>query len=216
MRASDRSFSGFDKLVLNLDQALRTLVPGSTAAQRPNPAEAQEATSLEGAAAEHAAGLMRINHTGEICAQALYQGQALTARLPQVRASMEQAAREESDHLAWCESRLKELGSRPSLLNPLWYGKSFGLGAVAGLAGDKWSLGFVAETENQVCEHLRDHLQRLPESDQRSKAILQQMLVDEGKHQTQAKAAGGAELPLPVKGLMAAMARVMKTTVYRI
>jgi ubiquinone biosynthesis monooxygenase Coq7 len=208
--------NGIDKLILNLDQALRTLVPGTTVAERKNPAAAEAATRLEETAASHAAGLMRINHTGEICAQALYQGQALTARLPEVRTSMEQAAREEGDHLAWCESRLTELGSRPSLLNPLWYGMSFGLGAVAGLAGDRWSLGFVAETEHQVCAHLREHLEQLPTDDRRSKAILEQMLVDEGKHETQARDAGGAALPAPVKSAMTAMARVMKTTVYKI
>jgi ubiquinone biosynthesis monooxygenase Coq7 len=136
--------------------------------------------------------------------------------LPEVRAGMEQAAREEGDHLAWCEIRLTELGSRPSLLNPLWYGMSFGLGAIAGLAGDKWSLGFVAETEQQVCAHLREHLARLPVDDQRSKAILEQMLVDEGKHAAQAREAGGAALPAPIKSVMSAMARVMKSAVYRI
>jgi ubiquinone biosynthesis monooxygenase Coq7 len=208
--------NGIDKLILNLDQALRTLVPGTTVAERANPAAAEASTRLDDTAATHAAGLMRINHTGEICAQALYQGQALTAQLPEVRAGMEQAAREEGDHLAWCESRLTELGSRPSLLNPLWYGMSFGLGAIAGLAGDRWSLGFVAETENQVCEHLRDHLTQLPADDQRSKAILRQMLVDEGKHETQAREAGGMELPSPIKNAMTLMARVMKTTVYKI
>lgn len=223
MNSSDRSYSGIerglsgiDKFIVNVDQALRTLVPGATAAQRPSPASAVPSSDLAPAAASHVAGLMRINHTGEICAQALYQGQALTAHMPEVRASMEQAAREESDHLAWCESRLAELGDRPSVLNPLWYGMSFGLGALAGLAGDKWSLGFVAETENQVCDHLRDHLKQMPEDDQRSKAILQQMMVDEGSHETQARAAGGAELPAPVKGAMTLMARVMKTAVYRI
>jgi ubiquinone biosynthesis monooxygenase Coq7 len=208
--------NGIDKLILNLDQALRTVVPGTTVAERPNPASTQASMRLDEPATSHAAGLMRINHTGEICAQALYQGQALTARLPEVRSGMEQAAREEGDHLAWCESRLTELGSRPSLLNPLWYGMSFGLGAIAGLAGDRWSLGFVAETENQVCSHLREHLAQLPADDQRSKAILQQMLVDEGQHETQARQAGGADLPSPIKSAMTVMARVMKTTVYKI
>ena len=159
---------------------------------------------------------MRINHTGEVCAQALYQGQALTARLADVRESMEHAASEEVDHLAWCEQRLTELNSRPSLLNPLWYSMSFGLGAVAGMAGDKWSLGFVAETENQVCEHLEEHLEKLPENDQRSKAILEQMIVDERKHGETAKAAGGADLPLPIRHIMAGLSQVMKKTVYRV
>jgi ubiquinone biosynthesis monooxygenase Coq7 len=208
--------SPIDTLILQLDQALRTLVPGTVTAARPNPADATQAAWLEPAAQRHAAGLMRINHTGEVCAQALYQGQALTAKLPEVRSSMEAAAQEEVDHLQWCESRLQELDSRPSLLNPLWYGMSFGLGALAGLAGDKWSLGFVAETEQQVCKHLEEHLQQLPADDDRSRRILEQMHTDEGKHASAAQAAGAAELPDPVRGAMAAMAKVMKATVYRI
>jgi 3-demethoxyubiquinol 3-hydroxylase len=205
-----------DTLILQLDQALRTLVPGTVTAARPNPADTAQAVSMEPAAQRHAAGLMRINHTGEVCAQALYQGQALTAQLPEVRSSMEAAAQEEVDHLQWCESRLQELDSRPSLLNPLWYGMSFGLGALAGLAGDKWSLGFVAETEQQVCKHLEEHLQQLPAEDDRSRRILEQMHADEGRHASTARAAGAAELPAPVRGTMAAMAKVMKATVYRI
>lgn len=205
-----------DNLIIQLDQALRTLVPGSVQASRPNPAETAAAPELSAAETQHAAGLMRINHTGEVCAQALYQGQALTARLPEVRGSMEHAAKEECDHLAWCETRLDELDSRPSLLNPLWYGMSFGLGALAGLAGDKWSLGFVAETEKQVCKHLEEHLQALPAADDRSRRILEQMHSDEGRHATVAIESGAAALPAPVKAAMGLMARVMKTTVYRI
>lgn len=205
-----------DTLIIQADQALRTLVPGSVSAARANPAGSTASATLDTAGRTHAAGLMRINHTGEVCAQALYQGQALTARLPEVRASMEQAAAEEVDHLSWCEDRLRELDSRPSLLNPLWYGMSFGLGALAGLAGDKWSLGFVAETEHQVCKHLQDHLNSLPAEDDRSKAILQQMLVDEGRHESMARAAGAADLPAPVQQAMTLMARIMKSTVYRI
>jgi ubiquinone biosynthesis monooxygenase Coq7 len=205
-----------DQLILNLDQALRTLVPGSTMASRPNPAESVENIELDATGTKHAAGLMRINHTGEVCAQALYQGQALTAKLPEVRSSMEQAAIEETDHLNWCEARLEELGSRPSLLNPLWYGMSFGIGAIAGLAGDKWSLGFVAETEKQVCKHLEEHLNTLPQQDQRSRSILAQMKIDEDKHASTAREAGGAELPQPVKQAMTLMADVMKAAVYRI
>lgn len=205
-----------DTLILQADQALRTLVPGSVAAVRPSPAEAVEDAALDDAGRRHAAALMRINHCGEVCAQALYQGQALTARLPEVGENMEQAAAEEVDHLAWCETRLEELGSRPSLLNPLWYGMSFGLGAVAGLAGDRWSLGFVAETERQVCEHLREHLASLPAEDVRSRRILEQMHEDEGHHATTAIEAGAAELPLPVRQAMKLMARVMKTATYRI
>jgi ubiquinone biosynthesis monooxygenase Coq7 len=205
-----------DTLILQADQALRTLVPGSVSAARVNPAKATPAADLDAAARSHAAGLMRINHTGEVCAQALYQGQALTAKLPEVRLSMEHAAAEEVDHLGWCEDRLRELDSSPSVLNPLWYGLSFGLGALAGIAGDKWSLGFVAETEKQVCEHLQEHLASLPEQDGKSKRILEQMLVDEGRHASAAMEAGAAELPLPIKQGMALMARVMKTAVYRI
>lgn len=211
-----RHLSPVDNLLLQFDQALRTLVPGSSQAGRDYPANARIETELEDRQRRHAAGLMRINHTGEVCAQALYQGQALTARLENVRQSMEQAAGEEVDHLAWCEQRLSELDSRPSLFNPLWYAMSFGLGAAAGLAGDKWSLGFVAETENQVCEHLEDHLQKLPESDQKSRAILEQMITDERQHGETARLAGGAGLPFPVRQAMAALSQVMKKTVYRL
>lgn len=205
-----------DTLIVQADQALRTLVPGSVSAARVNPARATPAAELDATARAHAAGLMRINHTGEVCAQALYQGQALTARLPQVRQSMEHAAAEEVDHLSWCEDRLRELDSHPSLLNPLWYGMSFGLGALAGVAGDKWSLGFVAETEKQVCEHLQEHLAALPAQDVKSQQILEQMLLDERQHADTAMAAGAAVLPEPVKQGMALMAKVMKTAVYRI
>jgi len=208
--------ASIDNLVLQLDRALRTLVPGTVAAARPNPAATTEAAALAPGAKRHAAGLMRINHTGEVCAQALYQGQALTAQLPEVRGNMEAAAREEIDHLHWCEERLAELDSHPSILNPLWYGLSFGVGALAGLAGDKWSLGFVAETEQQVCRHLDEHLQALPEDDERSRCILQQMKEDEGKHASTAVAAGAAPLPAPVKAAMALMAQVMKAAVYRV
>lgn len=205
-----------DNLIVNFDQALKTLVPGSVHARRRNPAADKPEPDLEAADRKHVAGLMRINHTGEVCAQALYQGQALTAQLPEVRDSMNHAAQEEIDHLSWCEQRLGELDSRPSLLNPVWYGLSFGLGAAAGLAGDRWSLGFVAETEKQVCRHLEDHLEKLPGEDGKSQAILGQMLEDEGRHAVNAQAAGAAELPAPVKGAMTAMAKVMKTTTYRV
>ena len=204
-----------DDLIMNFDQALKTLVPGSVHANRGNPG-ANGSVDLDEGERKHTAGLMRINHTGEVCAQALYQGQALTARLPEVRDSMQHAAEEEIDHLSWCEDRLVELDSRPSLFNPVWYGLSFGLGAVAGLAGDKWSLGFVAETEKQVCKHLEDHLEKIPEQDEKSRAILTQMLEDEGRHAENADAAGAAELPLPIKGAMGLMATVMKATTYKI
>ncbi len=216
-RLKDRShFNAADRLVMQLDQALRTLIPGSVQAARPSPAENLQDAELDKADRQHAAGLMRINHTGEVCAQALYQGQALTARLADVRESMDQAAAEEVDHLAWCEQRLQELDSRGSYFNTAWYAMSFGLGAAAGLAGDRWSLGFVAETEDQVCEHLRDHLDRLPPEDQKSRAVLSQMVIDEQAHGDSARAAGGAELPPPVKAGMQLMSRFMKGISYRL
>ncbi|MES9989411.1 MAG: 2-polyprenyl-3-methyl-6-methoxy-1,4-benzoquinone monooxygenase, partial [Candidatus Thiodiazotropha endolucinida] len=161
-----------------------------------------------------AARLMRINHTGEVCAQALYQGQALTAELPQIRDTMERAAQEENDHLAWCETRLNELDNRKSLLNPFWYAGSFMIGAAAGLAGDKWSLGFVAETEHQVEAHLNDHMQRIPAQDQKSLAILEQMKEDEIHHATVALEAGGANLPAPIKAAMKVTSKLMTKSVF--
>lgn len=205
-----------DQLIVQFDQALRTLVPGSSTARRSSPANTVVEQELSADERRKAASLMRINHTGEVCAQALYQGQALTAKLPDIRHAMEEAAQEEVDHLAWCEQRLQQLDSRGSVLNPAWYAMSFGLGAAAGLAGDKWSLGFVAETEEQVCEHLRDHLQQLPEKDGKSKAVLQQMLTDEKQHGDTARQAGGANLPMPIKLAMKAMSVVMKKAAYRI
>jgi len=212
-----RQLSGLDKLVLNLDQAVRTLLPGAARHSRPSPAETTPGEQdLAADQRRHSAGLMRINHTGEVCAQALYQGQAATARLRDVREAMEHAAVEEEDHLAWCEERLRELGSHTSLLNPLFYAASFGIGAAAGLVGDKWSLGFVAATEHQVCKHLREHLQALPGDDERSRAILQQMLEDEAAHATRALEAGGVDFPAPVKAAMTALSKVMTATTYRV
>ncbi|MDC1435667.1 2-polyprenyl-3-methyl-6-methoxy-1,4-benzoquinone monooxygenase [Gammaproteobacteria bacterium] len=205
-----------DNLIDNFDQALRTLNPGTASANRPNPAASAKENELDQIALKHSAGLMRINHTGEICAQALYQGQALTAKLPEVREKMALAAAEETDHLSWCEDRLSELNDRPSLFNPIWYAMSFGIGATAGILGDKWSLGFVAETEHQVCEHLNEHLNELPEQDEKSKAILEQMLIDEGQHAAMAEQAGAAILPQAVKTSMTIMSQVMKKTAYRL
>ena len=162
------------------------------------------------------AGLMRINHSGEVCAQALYAGQAATARHDETRDAMQLAADEEIDHLAWCEDRLRELDSRPSILNPFWYAGSFAIGAIAGIAGDRWSLGFVKETEKQVEAHLEDHLERLPEGDGRSQAILDQMKKDEAKHAEMAEAAGARDLPPPIQSAMAFTASIMKTLAYRI
>lgn len=213
---SKQHLSSIDKFLIQFDQALRTCAPGAAQGRRQSPAADLTEAELNKDERKHVAGLMRINHTGEVCAQALYQGQAATAKLDEVRQSMEHAADEEIDHLAWCDERLKQLDSRPSVLNPLWYGLSYGLGAAAGLAGDKWSLGFVAETESQVCEHLEHHQQELPAADQKSHAILDQMISDEREHGESAKKAGGAELPLPLKHAMSLMSVVMKKTTYRL
>jgi 3-demethoxyubiquinol 3-hydroxylase len=211
-----RQYSLLDRLIGNADQALRTLVPGAAQAYRGNPSSLREEQDLNDSERRHAAGLMRINHTGEVCAQALYQGQALTARLPEVRDAMDEAAREEVDHLVWCEERLKELDSRTSVLNPLFYGLSLGIGAAAGKISDKVSLGFVAATEDQVCKHLTSHLGSLPLQDDKSKAILLQMLEDEARHATTALKAGGYTFPLPVKLAMSALSKVMTTAAYRV
>ena len=208
--------SVIDQLLIQFDQALRTCVPGTTEANRESPAANADEMELSNLEKQHAAGLMRINHTGEVCAQALYQGQATTALLGEVRKSMEQAAEEEVDHLAWCEQRLTELNSRPSVLNFLWYALSFGLGAAAGLAGDRWSLGFVAETEHQVCEHLEDHLSKLPKQDNKSRAILEQMIADEKHHEETARQAGGLEPPIAIRQAMNTMSQLMKKTTYHI
>ena len=202
-----------DKLIALFDAGLRTVFAPAVAA-RPNPAAAQPDAALTSAQKKNVAGLMRINHVGEICAQALYEGQALTARNVEVRAALEQAAREETDHLAWCESRINELGGRKSLLNPLWYGGAFTLGAAAGALGDRWNLGFLAETERQVEAHLDEHLDRLPAEDGRSRAILAQMKEDEARHAQTALDHGGARLPAPVKAAMKLAAQAMKRTAY--
>ena len=208
-----RQYTGIDKLISSFDQALRSLVPGVTSAQRPNPSNDVE-TQLAVSEARHVAGLMRVNHSGEVCAQALYHGQALTAKLPNVRREMEFAAIEEQDHLAWCEDRLKELDSHTSLFNPVWYGLSFGMGALAGLAGDQYSLGFVAETERQVSLHLQQHIRQLPPQDDRSRKILVQMNQDELQHRDTALNAGGVDLPIPVKITMTAISKLMTKTSY--
>ena len=213
-----RQLTSLDRALASLDNALRTVVPGVTrTARSPSglPADTSGEEQLPVEQRRHVAGLMRINHTGEVCAQALYQGQATTARLPHVRHAMEEAAREEEDHLAWCEGRLRELDDMPSRLNPIFYAMSFGLGALAGAAGDRWSLGFVAETEQQVVRHLDSHLAEVPLSDQRTRAILEQMRTDELKHAVTAEDAGGSPLPPPVKTAMTLMSEVMKFTTYR-
>ena len=209
-----RNYSPLDHLLTQLDKAVRTVFGSPPVTERSNPAEAQPEADLNTGERRLVAGLMRVNHAGEVSAQALYQGQALCARLGEVRSKLERAAMEENDHLAWCEKRLKELDSHTSLLNPLWYAGSFTIGALAGMAGDKWSLGFLVETEKQVVRHLDKHLERLPSKDQKSRAILEQMKEDETHHATTALQAGSAELPQPVKQLMRLTSKIMTTTAY--
>jgi ubiquinone biosynthesis monooxygenase Coq7 len=209
-----RKLSPLDHLVMNADQALRTLAGRPLVSGRPNPADDRDEAELSDAERTESMRLMRINHAGEVAAQALYQGQALTARLETVRGSMEQAAAEENDHLEWCERRVDELGGRVSYLNPLWYLGSFAIGASAGAVGDRWSLGFVAETEKQVIRHLDGHLKRMSDKDQKSRAILEQMKIDEAHHGAEAMRAGGAVLPRPVQRLMQLTSRVMTGVTY--
>jgi len=209
-----RRYSRFDYALINLDQTLRTLFGHPRVTERPYPAEHHPDVDLTDQERRHIGRLMRVNHTGEVCAQALYQGQALTARLPEVRDGLERSALEENDHLAWCERRIEELDSRKSLVNPLWYAGSFAMGAAAGLAGDKWSLGFVVETERQVEDHLDSHIAQVPADDQRTRSILEQMKADEIHHATVAMDAGGAELPTPVKLAMKAVSQVMTRGAY--
>ena len=204
-----------DQLIVGFDRALRTL-SGAVSGARPNPAGDIVGADLMPDERRHAAGLMRVNHTGEVCAQALYQAQALVARDPEVKQCFAAAAREEEDHLAWTQERLSELGDRTSLANPLWYAGSFAIGLVAGLAGDRRNLGFVVETERQVEEHLSSHIDRLPAGDSRSRAIVAAMRDDEVRHGMAASLAGAHVLPLPVRALMRATAKLMTLTAYRI
>jgi ubiquinone biosynthesis monooxygenase Coq7 len=205
-----------DGFIIEFDRALRAIV-GATPMRRPVPdSTAIGETELSAEEKKHAAGLMRVNHVGEVCAQALYQSQKLHAKSDDLKNKLEHAAIEEEDHLAWCERRLEELDSRPSLLNPVWYAGSFVLGSIAGLAGDKISLGFVAETEKQVEHHLDDHLKELPSNDHRSRAIVAQMRTDEIAHGQMAIQEGGVELPGPVQKLMKTMAKIMTVTAYRV
>lgn len=207
----------FDTLISEVDTALRTLLPPKKRiSTRNSPAQHTEDASLSSKEKKYAAGLMRVNHAGEVCAQALYQGQALTAQLTHIKKQMNDAAAEEIDHLAWCEERLAELGSKPSKLNPIWYGGSLVLGALAGFAGDKISLGFVAETERQVAAHLQKHLQKLPLADKKSQIILAQMQEDEEHHAHTALQAGGLELPHPIKQLMRVVSKLMTKSSYYI
>ena len=212
----NRQLSRSDHLIQQFDTNLRTLVPHAAQPSRPSPSAGVQDGEFDEAERAHAEGLMRINHTGEVCAQALYQGQGLTAKLADTRSQMEQAAQEEIDHLAWCDARLEELGGRTSLLNPLFYGASFGLGAVAGAVGDRVSLGFVAATEEQVGKHLEEHLEALPSGDRRSRAVLEKMHEDEAHHERWALEAGGAEFPAPVKAGMRLMSKLMTKSVYKL
>ena len=211
-----RNLSRLDRWMSQLDLALRTNTPGVTQSPQASPAEEAGSVSLSIAESQLAAALMRVNHTGEVCAQGLYQGQALTAKTPEIREHMLSAATEELDHLVWCEERLDELGGQTSLLNPIFYGMSFVIGSVAGALSNPFSLGFVAETEAQVSKHLSSHLERLPEQDLRSRAIVTQMLSDEQRHRAEALGQGGAQLSGPIKTLMSLMAKVMTTTTHRI
>lgn len=202
-----------DKLIIGFDGALRTLfTPAQTA--RPVPGSDLPEPDLTIPEKDLSAALMRVNHVGEVCAQALYQGQGLTARNDMVQQKLIQAAREETEHLAWTERRIAELGGRKSLLNPLWYGGSFAIGMLAGVMGDKWNLGFLAETEKQVGDHLAGHLHRLPQNDEKSRAVVAQMQIDEASHAAMALSHGGAELPLPVKFAMKLSSKVMTQTAY--
>ncbi len=204
-----------DRLLARVDNALRTL-SGAVHAARPNPAGPMMGEDLAEEDRRLAGALMRVNHVGEVCAQALYQAQALTARTKELRRQMDRASREEGDHLAWTQERLRELGDRTSWLNPLWYAGAFGVGLLAGRLGDGVSLGFVVETERQVEEHLAGHLDRLPAADARSRAIVDAMKDDERRHADEALDAGGHDLPAPVRWLMRGAAKVMTTTAHRI
>ena len=204
-----------DRVIENVDVVLRTLfAPAQTV--RPYPDQDVAEAEMSDVEREHALGLMRVNHVGEVCAQALYQGQSLTARDASNRAALQHAAQEEVEHLAWTERRIQDLGGRTSLLNPVWYASSLAVGVAAGMLGDKWNLGFLEETEHQVTRHLEEHLQGLPEQDAKSRAIVEQMREDEMKHAHMAQEFGAAPLPQPVKDVMAAMSKVMTTISYKI
>jgi ubiquinone biosynthesis monooxygenase Coq7 len=213
---TSRTYSRLDRLLIEAEHALSSALIAQPMARTGNPATNIPEAELDETARTHAAGLMRVNHVGEVCAQALYFGQAAVARDPATRTLLLAAAAEETDHLAWCGERLKQLDSRPSLLNPLWYAGSYAIGALAGLRGDGWNLGFVVETERQVEAHLGEHLQSLPEADARSRAIVQVMMADEARHADNAQAAGARALPAPVQQVMRMASAVMKAVAYRI
>lgn len=210
----ERNYNWVDQMIIRLDRSLAAVRPEESQVKRASPAAAVAEVALDEKDRQLAGALMRVNHAGEVSAQALYQGQALAARDLETQSAMRHSAGEEADHLDWCKQRLEELGDRPSLLDPVWYLGSFMLGALAGLAGDKWSLGFIAETEHQVVEHLQDHLARVPGRDGKTRAILQQMAVDEARHGASARRRGGMELPAPVKQAMKFASRIMTRTAY--
>ena len=209
-----RAYSLFDRVLIETDQALRTIYGEAPPSQRPSPAEPIEGDILPRAAQRLSRRLLRVDHAGEVSAQGLYRGQALMARDPSVRDRMRHSAEEENDHLAWCEQRITELGSHRSLLGPIWYLGSYVLGATVGLAGDRWSLGFVNETERQVVKHLDDHMQRVAAGDKKSQAVLAHMKIDEAQHADAAVSAGAYELPSAIKGMMSLMSKVMTRTAF--
>ena len=211
-----RRLTAIDRFLEEADRAMSTSFGAAHAAERPSPAQGISEGALDDQQRRHAAGLMRVNHTGEVCAQALYSGQAAIARDAATRAQLLVAAQEETDHLAWCAERLDALQSRPSLLNPLWYAGSFAIGAAAALVSDEVSLGFVVETERQVEAHLGEHLEKLPDADTASRAVVAQMQEDEARHAELAQRAGGIELPAPIPALMKFASSVMKAVAYRI
>ena len=212
----ERHLTPLDRLLAGANNALRTVAAPAGHPARTNPAADVAEAELSDSQKAHAAGLMRVNHAGEVAAQGLYQGHAAVARDASVEEQMQRAAEEEFDHLAWCEQRLSELGAEPSRLSPIWYLGAFAIGAASGVLGDKWSLGFIAETEKQVCDHLDSHLDRLPDEDAKSRAIVKQMRDEEEEHGDNAREAGAAVLPEPVRQLMKLTARVMTSTAYRL
>jgi ubiquinone biosynthesis monooxygenase Coq7 len=211
-----RDYNIVDTFIVECDKAIRTVLDKPKVTSRPTPSHDTEQPILSATQRQQAIRLMRVNHAGEVSAQALYQGQALTAKSQSVRQAMAQSAIEENDHLVWCEQRVTELGGHTSILNPFWYAGSYVLGAVAGQIGDKWSLGFVAETEAQVVKHIDEHLEKLGQNDSKSRAILEQMKIDEAHHGTVAIEAGGIELPTPIKFTMSLISKVMTASSYRI
>lgn len=210
----NRQYSALDQLLIRLHKRVEAFAPQVASATTPSPVQGVESPTLDEAARRHSAGLMRVNHAGEVAAQALYRGQASVARDPKIKQQLLAAAEEEQAHLQWCQQRLAELGDGPSKLDPLWYAGSYAIGSLAGLAGDKWSLGFIVETEKQVAEHLGSHLEKLPEEDSRSRAIVAEMKQDEERHGREAAQAGAQALPWPVQDLMRAAAKIMTRSAY--